>query len=156
MHGPGRHPLLRVCACRKPHLEMSRSRAHAARPRPTRRTPLDIHCALRRPARRPSPQAHLRSVTQAEMEAWSPEGSCLVYSCGQTNRHDLGGCRQAHAKRRSPAADVVVAENLSAVFLHNAVADAETQAGTLPNFLGCKEGVEDPVWMRDAIAVVRK
>src|ERR1700758_2178703 len=40
------------------------------------------------------------------------------------------------------------------MFLHDAVADAEAETGSLPDFLGGEEGVEDFVGVDDAVAVV--
>ena len=49
---------------------------------------------------------------------------------------------------------VVVAENFAAVLLHDAVADAQAEAGTLADFFGGEEGIENLVGMRDSVAVI--
>ena len=45
-------------------------------------------------------------------------------------------------------------KNLAAVFLHNAVADTQAQAGSLADFFGGEEGIENLIGMRNPVAVV--
>src|SRR5579863_4400466 len=49
-----------------------------------------------------------------------------------------------------------MAKNLASVFAHDAVADAQSKARALANFLGGEEWVEDALRKRDAVTVVAK
>src|SRR5215469_15278250 len=66
----------------------------------------------------------------------------------------MGSCGQAHDKRCALSADVVVAENFSAMLFHDPVADAKAEAGSLPDFFRCKEGIKNLVGMRNSRAIV--
>ena len=63
------------------------------------------------------------------------------------NEADSGDGGQADDKCRALGADIVVAENFSAMLAHDAVADAQAQASSLPHFLGGEERIENPVGM---------
>src|SRR6195256_591758 len=49
---------------------------------------------------------------------------------------------------------VVVGENLAGMLLDDAVANAQTEAGSLSHLLGGEEGIENAVGMGDAVAIV--
>ena len=66
----------------------------------------------------------------------------------------MGRCGKADDEGGSLPVGIVVAENLAAVLLHDAVADAEAEAGSLADLLGGEEGIENAVGMGDAVAVV--
>ena len=61
---------------------------------------------------------------------------------------------QADHESRALPTSVVVAENLAAVLVHNAVADAEAQTGSLADLFGGEEGIENAIGMGDAVTVV--
>ncbi len=66
----------------------------------------------------------------------------------------MGRCGKADDEGGSLAIGVVVAENLASVLLHDAVADAEAEAGSLADLLGGEEGIENAIGMGDAVAVI--
>jgi hypothetical protein len=66
----------------------------------------------------------------------------------------VGRCGESNDKSGSVSVGIVVAENLSTVLLHDAIADAKTKSGSLADFLGGEEGIEDAVGLGDALAVV--
>ena len=80
----------------------------------------------------------------------------MYYSCGHTQRRGVGSGGQADDKRGALPADIVVTENLASVLLHNAVADAQAEAGSFADFFGGEERVENLVGMRDSVAVVAR
>jgi len=47
-----------------------------------------------------------------------------------------------------------MAENLASMLLHDAVADAEAEAGSLANLFGGEEGIENLIGVGDAVAVI--
>ena len=62
-------------------------------------------------------------------------------SCGHTQRSSVGRCGKADDEGGSLPVGIVVAENFSSVLLHNAIADAEAEAGSpLPTSLVVKKG----------------
>ena len=66
----------------------------------------------------------------------------------------MGDRGQAHDEGRALSARIVVAKNLAAMLFHDAVADAEPEAGSLAHFLGGEERIEDLVGMRDSVPVI--
>ncbi len=68
----------------------------------------------------------------------------------------MGRCGKADDEGGSLPVGIVVAENFSPMLLHNAVADAEAEAGSLANLFGGEEGIEDAIGMGDAVAIVAK
>ena len=66
----------------------------------------------------------------------------------------MGRCGKADDEGGSLPVDVVVAENLASVFLHNAIADAEAKAGSLADLLGSEERIENAIGVGNAVAVV--
>src|ERR1035438_76627 len=80
--------------------------------------------------------------------------SFLYYSCSHTQRSSVGCRGQAHDEGCALSTQIVVTENLSSVFLHDAIADAEAQAGAFPDLFRRKKWIEDLVSVRDSAAVV--
>ncbi len=78
----------------------------------------------------------------------------MYHSCGHTQRRDVGRGGKADDEGGSLAIGVVVAENLASMLLHDAVADAQAEAGSLADLFGSEEGIENAVGMRNALAVV--
>jgi hypothetical protein len=78
----------------------------------------------------------------------------VVYSCGHTQGGGVGRCGKADDEGGSLPVDVVVAENLASVLLHNAIADAEAKAGSLADLFGGEEGIENAIGVGNAVAVV--
>ena len=66
----------------------------------------------------------------------------------------MGRCGKADDECGSLPVGVVMAENLTSVLLHNAVADAQAEAGSLANLFGGEEGIEDAIGVGDTVAIV--
>ena len=66
----------------------------------------------------------------------------------------MGRGGKADDEGGSLAIGVVVAENLASMLLHDAVADAQAEAGSLADLFGSEEGIENAIGMRNALAVV--
>ena len=66
----------------------------------------------------------------------------------------MGRCGKADDEGGSLPVGIVVAENFSPMLLHDAIADAEAEAGSLANLFGGEEGIEDAIGMRDAVAII--
>jgi hypothetical protein len=68
----------------------------------------------------------------------------------------VGDCRQTDDKCGALPADIVVAENLAAVLLDDAITDAEAKPRALSHLFGGKERIENLVGMRNPVAVIGK
>jgi hypothetical protein len=66
----------------------------------------------------------------------------------------VGRCGKADDEGGSRPVGIVVAKNFACMLLHNAVADAEAEAGSLADLLGGEEGIEDAIGMGNAVSVV--
>jgi len=66
----------------------------------------------------------------------------------------VGRCGKTDDEGGSLAIGIVMAKNLASVFLHDAVADAEAEAGSLADLFGGEERIENSVGMGNAVAVV--
>ena len=62
----------------------------------------------------------------------------------------------ADNERGTLSADVVVAKNLASVLLDDAIADTQAETGSLSDFLGGEERIENFVRVRDPIVRCRK
>src|SRR5882724_1376737 len=84
--------------------------------------------------------------------------SWLRISCRQRSsdgaQRGVQGQRKAHDERSSGAARIVLAENFSAVFANDSIANAEAQARSLPDFLGGKKGIKNSFRRDNADTVV--
>ena len=70
-------------------------------------------------------------------------GSWLFDSCATLNEAVCRMAGQADDERRSLVRDVVVTENFAAVFVDDSVADAQAETGSLANFFGGEERIEN-------------
>src|SRR5271166_1231213 len=95
-------------------------------------------------------QSAERAMYRVGWQGWS----FLEYSCGHTQRSSVWRCGKADDESGSLPVGIVVAENFSPMLLHDAVADAEAEAGSLANLFGGEEGIEDTIGMGDAVAIV--
>src|SRR5262245_810339 len=84
---------------------------------------------------------------------WSPV-SLLAPRRSHGAQISLGPDRQAHAECGSGAVMVVGAHDFAFVLAHDAVTDAQPQAGPLPDFLGGEKRIENALGVLDAFAIV--
>lgn len=68
----------------------------------------------------------------------------------------MGDCRETDDESGALPSDIVMAKNLAAVLLDDAIADAEAKPGALSDLFGCEEGVENLVGMSNSIAIIGK
>ena len=68
----------------------------------------------------------------------------------------MGNCRETDDKRGALPCNVVMAKNLAAVLLDDAIADAEAKTRALSDLFGREEGVENLVGMSNPVAVIGK
>ena len=98
---------------------------------------------------------HCRLVfNQQHRQAWTCQSCIIVHAPAAVPERRVRRERQTTMKVAPAPIGVVVAQDLAAVFAHDAIADAQAQAGSLAYFLGGEERIEDAVGIRDAGAVV--
>src|SRR6267143_2753464 len=80
--------------------------------------------------------------------------SSLYDSRGDSLGGRLGNGGQADDERRTFDAGVVVAQDLATMLPHDAIADTQAQASSLPHFLGGEERIEDAIGLGNALAII--
>src|SRR5882762_817556 len=80
--------------------------------------------------------------------------SSLYDSRGDSLGGRLGNGGQADDERRTFDAGVVVAQDLATMLPHDAIADTQAQASSLPHFLGGEERLEDAIGLGNALAII--
>src|ERR1035438_7909848 len=80
--------------------------------------------------------------------------SLWVYSCGCAEGCRIGRQRKADDEGGSFGIKIVVTNNFAPVFADDAIADAQSQSGSLANVFGREKGIEDAVGVGDAGTVI--
>src|SRR5437867_1217021 len=82
------------------------------------------------------------------------EGSWLSHSCGNTEGSGVQCCGQTDDESCPRPVTVVVTEDFASMFLHDAIADAQAEAGSFTDLFCREERIEDAIRVRDSVTVV--